>query len=156
MYFGPASFVPFRPGGHSLPETQTSENVVYDVFFDTEDGTPAKVHEFSITIAGEGTVGTRAGPKVGNMIIDNTAATFPDTRGLHPLALPFPMACLNKYPSTKMDNFSRVALHEILHYSTIGPESALGEQIGDQLNNDNEPAYSPERAHSLQVREQWR
>jgi hypothetical protein len=61
---------------------------------------------------------------------------------------------LDNYPSTRMDTFSRVALHETLHYSTIGPQSALGEQIVDQLNDDNEPAYDPERAHSLNDPEQ--
>ncbi|WXC59587.1 hypothetical protein SNK03_005449 [Fusarium graminearum] len=48
-----------------------------------------------------------------------------------------------------MDTFSRVALHETLHYSTIGPQSKLKEEIGDQFNEDGERAYDPERAHGL-------
>lgn len=48
-----------------------------------------------------------------------------------------------------MDAFSQVALHETLHYSTVGPPSKLGEQIVDQQNEDDEVAYVPERAHGL-------
>ncbi|KAK5994168.1 hypothetical protein PT974_07610 [Cladobotryum mycophilum] len=61
---------------------------------------------------------------------------------------------LDKYPSTKMDTFSRVALHETLHYSTVGPPSKLGEQIVDQQNDDGVAAYDPERAHGLNDIEQ--
>ncbi|OBS24203.1 hypothetical protein FPOA_04750 [Fusarium poae] len=166
-------------GAFAASERQTSENVVYDVFFDTEDDTPSKVNDVLITIAGADTVGIMAGSKVGDMIIDNKefggstgnscnnegtlAYTVVDQDGderekihfcdiayekkVH--AADIDCGSLDKYPSTKMDTFSRVALHETLHYSTIGPKSTLGEQIVDQLNEDDKPAYDPERAHGL-------
>ncbi|RBR27125.1 uncharacterized protein FIESC28_00069 [Fusarium coffeatum] len=56
---------------------------------------------------------------------------------------------LDKYPSIKIDTFSRVALHETLHYSTVGPASKLDSQIVDQKNRDGDYAYGPERAHGL-------
>lgn len=61
---------------------------------------------------------------------------------------------LDNYPSTKIDTFSRIVLHETLHYSTVGPPSSLGEQIVDQRNDDGEPAYDPERCHGLNDPEQ--
>lgn len=61
---------------------------------------------------------------------------------------------LDKYPSTKMDTFSRIVLHETLHYSTVGPESDLGDMIVDQKNDDDEYAYGPERAHGLNAEDQ--
>lgn len=57
---------------------------------------------------------------------------------------------LDWHPSWKMDTFSRVVLHETLHYSTVGPASSLGSLIVDQFNDDGEPAYGPDRAHGLQ------
>jgi hypothetical protein len=61
---------------------------------------------------------------------------------------------LDKFPSTKMDTFSRVVLHETLHYSSVGPVSELGEHIIDHQNADGEVAYGPGRAHGLQDPEQ--
>jgi hypothetical protein len=171
-------------GAFAASGRQTSDNVVYDVFFDTEEDTPEKVHDVLITIAGTETAGSMVGPKVGDMIIDNAdfggstgnncdnegtlAYTVVDEDGdgkekihfcdiaydktVH--AADIDCGSLDNYPSTKMDTFSRVALHETLHYSTIGPESALSEQIVDQLNDDGEPAYDPERAHGLNDPEQ--
>uniref|UniRef100_A0A4E9DF17 Lysine-specific metallo-endopeptidase domain-containing protein n=1 Tax=Gibberella zeae TaxID=5518 RepID=A0A4E9DF17_GIBZA len=166
-------------GAFAATERQTSENVVYDLFFDTEDDTPAKVDNVLMNIAGETTEGSKAGPKVAKMIIDNSdfgksAGNSCDNEGtlaytqvdeddndrekIHfcdiSYAKPIHAAdikceSLDKYPSTKMDTFSRVALHETLHYSTIGPQSKLKEEIGDQFNEDGERAYDPERAHGL-------
>lgn len=48
-----------------------------------------------------------------------------------------------------MDTFSRVVLHETLHYSTVGPPSLLNANIVDAMNEDGEKAYGPERAHAL-------
>lgn len=56
---------------------------------------------------------------------------------------------LDNWPSGRIDTFSRLALHETLHYRTIGEDSLLGGQIVDQLNNDDEVAYGPRRAHGL-------
>ncbi|KAI0429121.1 hypothetical protein F5Y09DRAFT_268536 [Xylaria sp. FL1042] len=53
------------------------------------------------------------------------------------------------FPSTNMDTFSRVALHEMTHYSTVGPDSALKEQIRDVKNADGSTAYDPPRVHGL-------
>ena len=35
------------------------------------------------------------------------------------------------------------------HYSSVGPETSLAEQIIDAQNGDDEPAYDPPRAHGL-------
>lgn len=48
-----------------------------------------------------------------------------------------------------MDTFSRVALHEMMHYSSVGPPSTLGEQIQDVFNVDRKVAYDPPRVHGL-------
>jgi len=48
-----------------------------------------------------------------------------------------------------MDSFSRIALHEMVHYSTMGPAHGLEEQIIDAKNADGEYAYEPERCHGL-------
>ncbi|KAF1942532.1 hypothetical protein EJ02DRAFT_422117 [Clathrospora elynae] len=61
---------------------------------------------------------------------------------------------LDPFPSTKMDTFSRIALHEMMHYSSVGPPSSLGEQIKDGVNADNERAYGPDRTHGLIAEEQ--
>ncbi|ERF76598.1 hypothetical protein EPUS_09184 [Endocarpon pusillum Z07020] len=58
-------------------------------------------------------------------------------------------ASLDPFPSTKMDSFSRIALHEMLHYSSVGPETSLAQQIIDVKNEDGEPAYDPPRVHGL-------
>lgn len=56
---------------------------------------------------------------------------------------------LDPFPSVEMDAFSRVALHEMMHYSTVGPETSLGLQIVDTKNLDGQFAYDPERVHGL-------
>ncbi|KAF2228667.1 hypothetical protein EV356DRAFT_495133 [Viridothelium virens] len=58
-------------------------------------------------------------------------------------------ASLDPYPSTKMDSFSRIALHEMMHYSSVGPQTSLKEQIVDVKNEDLQPAYDPPRVHGL-------
>ncbi|KAI9663191.1 MAG: hypothetical protein M1821_008239 [Bathelium mastoideum] len=58
-------------------------------------------------------------------------------------------ASLDAYPSTKMDSFSRIALHEMMHYSSVGPQTSLAAQIGDSKNADSQPAYDPPRVHGL-------
>lgn len=56
---------------------------------------------------------------------------------------------LDPYPSTKIDSFSRIALHEMTHYSSVGPPSKLGEQIIDVKSADGNYAYEPDRVHGL-------
>ncbi|KAL8796259.1 MAG: hypothetical protein Q9195_001374 [Heterodermia aff. obscurata] len=56
---------------------------------------------------------------------------------------------LDPFPSTKMDTFSRIALHEMTHYSSVGPKTSLAEQIKDVNNADGEKVYEPSRAHGL-------
>lgn len=58
-------------------------------------------------------------------------------------------ASLDPFPSTKMDSFSRIALHEMTHYSSVGPQTSLGQQIKDVKNADDEGAYDPPRVHGL-------
>ncbi|KAI1812526.1 hypothetical protein GGS20DRAFT_591637 [Poronia punctata] len=53
------------------------------------------------------------------------------------------------FPSTKMDTFSRVALYEMTHYSSVGPDSGLGEQIKDVSNADGFRAFDPLRVYGL-------
>ena len=48
-----------------------------------------------------------------------------------------------------MDSFSRIALHEMTHYSSVGPATSLAQQIKDVLNKDEERAYDPLRVHGL-------
>lgn len=48
-----------------------------------------------------------------------------------------------------MDAFSRIALHEMRHYSSVGPATSLAQQIGDATNADGSPAYDPPRVHGL-------
>lgn len=48
-----------------------------------------------------------------------------------------------------MDSFSRIALHEMTHYSSVGPATSLEEQIIDVKNSDGELAYDPPRVHGL-------
>lgn len=48
-----------------------------------------------------------------------------------------------------MDTFSRIAVHEIFHYSSVGPKSTLGVLIRDNDNRDGIVAYFPKRAHGL-------
>lgn len=56
---------------------------------------------------------------------------------------------LDAYPSVKMDSFSRIILHEMTHYSTVGPETSLQEKIKDGVNADDQVAYDPDRTHGL-------
>ncbi|KAK7062283.1 hypothetical protein R3P38DRAFT_2834433 [Favolaschia claudopus] len=56
---------------------------------------------------------------------------------------------LDPFPSEKMDSFSRVVLHEMTHYSTVGPASELEAQIVDVKNSDGEFAYGEPRVHGL-------
>lgn len=56
---------------------------------------------------------------------------------------------LDPFPSTRMDSFSRIVLHEMMHYSSIGPKTSLDDQIRDVNNEDNSPAYLPPRVHGL-------
>ncbi|KAI1430663.1 hypothetical protein GGR50DRAFT_180273 [Xylaria sp. CBS 124048] len=56
---------------------------------------------------------------------------------------------LGPYPSTGIDTFSRLALREMVHYSSVGPNSTLGQSIGDVLNADCIRAYEPSRVHGL-------
>ena len=48
-----------------------------------------------------------------------------------------------------MDAFSRIALHEMTHYSSVGPQTSLAQQIKDVTNEDGQPAYDPPRVHGL-------
>ena len=48
-----------------------------------------------------------------------------------------------------MDAFSRIALHEMTHYSSVGPKTSLAQQIKDVKNEDEELAYDPPRVHGL-------
>ncbi|KAL8720626.1 MAG: hypothetical protein Q9181_007880 [Wetmoreana brouardii] len=56
---------------------------------------------------------------------------------------------LDPYPSSLMDSFSRIALHEMTHYSSVGPETSLGLQIRDPTMADGWPTDDPETAHAL-------
>ena len=58
-------------------------------------------------------------------------------------------ASLDPFPSTKMDSFSRIALHEMTHYSSVGPATSLAQPIIDVLNADDQDAYDPPRVHGL-------
>jgi hypothetical protein len=48
-----------------------------------------------------------------------------------------------------VDTIARVAIHEMTHYSTVGPASAFEALITDQLNLDGQKAYGIERAAGL-------
>lgn len=58
-------------------------------------------------------------------------------------------ASLDPFPSTKMDTFSRIVLHEMTHSSSVGPDSSLENQIIDVKNTDGGFAYDPPRVHGL-------
>ena len=58
-------------------------------------------------------------------------------------------ASLDPFPSEKMDAFERIVLHEMTHYSSVGPKTSLGSQIVDVLNKDGASAYDPPRVHGL-------
>lgn len=58
-------------------------------------------------------------------------------------------ASLDPFPSTKMDSFSRIALHETIHYSSVGPKTSLAQLIRDTVNADLKSAYDPPRVHGL-------
>ncbi|KAF7190834.1 hypothetical protein HII31_07993 [Pseudocercospora fuligena] len=146
-------------------ENPDSRDVVYDVL---------------MMIAGQSSTEGMIGEIVGTMIVDNLdfgadtnnqcdedgntlGYTVKDTldkrEKIHfcPAGFDLPTSgpdidcsTLDTYPSEKMDTFSRLALHETLHYSTIGSDSSLGEQIIDAKNpGDLEYAYFPERTHGL-------
>lgn len=59
-------------GFYAADQTATSIIEVYDVFFETGDGTPAKVSEVLKKIAGQGSDEGMIGEAVGSMIVDNT------------------------------------------------------------------------------------
>ncbi len=48
-----------------------------------------------------------------------------------------------------MNAFSRIALHEMTHYSSVGPATSLAQQIRDATNADDSSAYDSPRAHGL-------
>lgn len=48
-----------------------------------------------------------------------------------------------------MDTFSRIALHEMTHYSFVGPPNVNGEMIQDLQMSDGETAYGTVNAHAL-------
>ena len=56
---------------------------------------------------------------------------------------------LDKYASFKMDTFSRIAVHEMFHYSSVGPKSTFDALVRDNTNDDGIVAYFPRRAHGL-------
>ena len=68
-------------------------------------------------------------------------------------------AALDAYPSEKMDTFSRIALHEMTHMSTIGPPIIGDEDEDGQIKDimltdpdddeDRFAAYGPVNAHAL-------
>ncbi|KAM5354927.1 hypothetical protein ACJ41O_001573 [Fusarium nematophilum] len=166
-------------GAQAAEDSKTSINVVYDVFFDTKDDTNSKVEDVLKKISGQSSSEGMIGEIVKTMVVDNadfgessgnscdeegtlaytaTDEDFDQREKIHfcdiaydrPASGPaIDCGSLDSYPSTKMDTFSRVVLHETLHYSSVGPDSKLGEQIVDQQNDDGIVAYDPERAHGL-------
>lgn len=74
---------------------------------------------------------------------------FCDPAYTRPKILNVQCSALDPFPSTKMDTLSRIALHEMTHYSSVGPPSALGQQIIDVTNADGYGAYEPDRCHGL-------
>lgn len=67
-------------------------------------------------------------------------------------------AALDAYPSEKMDTFSRIALHEMTHYSTVGPP-IIGDDdddgeikdvtLTDPDDDETFGAYGPTNTHAL-------
>ncbi|KAF8146948.1 hypothetical protein K438DRAFT_1868330 [Mycena galopus ATCC 62051] len=144
---------------------------------DDEDDTQGKVSSVLALIAGTSSTDGSVGAVVAGMIVDNldfsedNSCSTPESGNLGytdtdtldnrekihfcdaAYALPSTAALdcttLDPFPSEKMDSFSRVVLHEMTHYSTVGPASALEEQIVDVKNNDGEFAYGEPRVHGL-------
>jgi len=58
-------------------------------------------------------------------------------------------ASLQPFPSTKIDAFSRIALHEITHYNSVGPATSLAQRIKDTMNEDGGSPYNLPRVHDL-------
>lgn len=52
-------------------------------------------------------------------------------------------------PTEMIDDITRIVVHEMTHYSTVGPASTLAEQIVDQTNDDGVAAYGIERAFGV-------
>lgn len=72
---------------------------------------------------------------------------------------------LDAYPSEKMDTFSRVALHEMTHMSTVGPPIIANPEededgqikdipLYDEKEDEDFAAYGPINAHALADPEQ--
>jgi hypothetical protein len=53
------------------------------------------------------------------------------------------------FPSTKLDSLSRIAMHEMLHYPSVGKQSEVEADIVDARNEDEIGAYGPVRCHGL-------
>ncbi|KAI9711783.1 MAG: hypothetical protein M1820_001928 [Bogoriella megaspora] len=61
---------------------------------------------------------------------------------------------LKHYPSRRMETFSLIVLHEMTHYSSVGPKTSLGREIVDEENKDGKDAYYPRRVHGLLAKDQ--
>ncbi|WPB06264.1 uncharacterized protein RHO25_010921 [Cercospora beticola] len=145
---------------------------------DDEDDTQANVEEVLRKISGQSSAEGMVGKIVGSFVVDNkdfgvdtgntcsnegtlayTDIDPSDNREkIHfcPIAYNrgttiIDVSCskLDNYASTKMDTFSRIALHEMLHYKTMGVDSGVGAQIVDVNNADGASAYDPERCFGL-------
>ncbi|KAI0907004.1 hypothetical protein F4823DRAFT_630785 [Ustulina deusta] len=157
----------------------THSNAVYQRYFplsDDEDDFEDHVNSVLSKIAGESSTDGMIGQVVATFVVDNldfagtcaaddTTLAYTDTDSLddrekihfcdiawgRPNAQTRSGQCdtFGAFPSTNMDTFSRVALHEMMHYSSVGPPSSLGEQIQDVSNADDSKAYDPPRVHGL-------
>ncbi|KAI1370151.1 hypothetical protein F4677DRAFT_451676 [Hypoxylon crocopeplum] len=156
----------------------SAANLVYKRYFplsDDEDDFQGHVNSVLTTIAGQSSTEGEIGTIVGSFVVDNLdfagtcsiegTLAYTDKDKLDQrekihfctLAWDRPNAdtrsgqCsdFDPFPSTKMDTLSRVALHEMTHYSSVGPPSTLGEQIQDVVNADDSKAYDPPRVHGL-------
>ncbi|KAI1178866.1 hypothetical protein F4777DRAFT_575520 [Nemania sp. FL0916] len=145
-------------------------NLVYKRYFplsDEEDDFQGHVDSVLTKIAGQSSEEGSIGMVVGSFVVDNldfagTCAeadtlAYTDTDHLderekikfcdiawnRPNLQTRSMQCgdFDPFPSTKMDTFSRVALHEMTHYSSVSPPSTLGQQIKDVINEDGARAY---------------
>ncbi|KAI2625595.1 hypothetical protein GGR54DRAFT_506552 [Hypoxylon sp. NC1633] len=153
-------------------------DLIYERYFplsDEEDDYEGHVKSVLEKIAGESSTDGMIGEVVASFVVDNKdfAGTcseegthaYTDTDDLDDrekihfcdISWDLPNAAarsgqcgdFDSFPSTKMDTFSRVALHEMTHYSSVGPPSALGLQITDVQNADKSLAYDPPRVHGL-------
>ncbi|KAI1747783.1 hypothetical protein F4782DRAFT_398178 [Xylaria castorea] len=157
----------------------TAGNLVYKRYFplsDDEDDFQGHVNSVLMIISGQSSTEGSIGTVVGSFVVDNLdfAGTcsaeegtlaytntddldnrekikFCDIAWERPNLEARSMQCgdFDAFPSTKMDTFSRVALHEMTHYSSVGPPSTLGQQIQDVTNEDGVKAYEPPRVHGL-------